>query len=100
MSTHKDLNQIIIELLRSLPSLAEKYQVSSIGVFGSYVRHEERQDSDVDLLVNFEEAPGLLKFIALENHLSDLLGVRVDLVMEDALKPSIGKRVLSEVVHV
>ena len=64
------------------------------------MRREQRPDSDLDLLVAFDEPPGLLKFIELENHLTDLLGVKVDLVMQDALKPAIGKRVLAEVVQV
>ncbi len=72
----------------------------SLGVFGSYVRHEQRPNSDLDLLVTFSETPGLLRFIALENELTDVLGVKVDLVMRDALKPSIGASVLAELVPV
>ena len=53
--------------------------------------------SDLDLLVRFHRTPGLIRFIELENYLSDLLGVRVDLVMAEALKPNIGQRVLAEV---
>jgi predicted nucleotidyltransferase len=83
-----------------LPRLAEQYGVTSLGLFGSYVRGEQRPDSDLDVLVRFQRTPGLLGFIALENHLSDLLGVRVDLVMADALKPRISRRVLAEVVPV
>jgi predicted nucleotidyltransferase len=97
---HERGDQIMAELRRSLPSLAEKYGVRSIGVFGSYVRREENSDSDLDLLVDFYETPGLLKFIELENYLTYMLGIKVDLVMEEALKPNIGKQVLSEVVKV
>ena len=46
------------------------------------------------------EPPSLLKFIALENYLTDLLGVKVDLVMQDALKPHIGQHILREVIDV
>ncbi len=70
------------------------------GVFGSYVRHEQRPDSDLDVLVTFREAPSLLKFIELENYLSGVLGVKIDLVMEDALKPHIGQHILNEAVAV
>lgn len=91
----------ITDLLRQhLPSLAENYHVKSLGVFGSYVRRQQSPESDLDLLVAFDEQPGLLKFIELENYLSDLLGIKVDLVMRDALKPTIGKQILSEVVQV
>lgn len=100
MSNLQDLDQIMTSLRQYLPSLVEEYNIQSIGVFGSYVRHEEKPGSDVDLLVSFNEIPGLLKFIELENRLSDMLGVKVDLVMEEALKPNIARRVLPEVVQI
>jgi predicted nucleotidyltransferase len=78
----------------------ERYRVNSLGLFGSYVRREQRPESDIDLLVAFDDPPSLLKFIELENYLTDLLGVKVDLVLKDALKPMIEKRILSEVVQV
>jgi predicted nucleotidyltransferase len=87
-------------LRRQLPSLARLYHVASLGVFGSYVRHENRPGSDLDVLVTFSETPGLLRLIELENHLTDLLGVKVDLVMREALKPQIGRQILAEVVPV
>ena len=99
MSISPDLDQIITILREQWSLLAAEYHVRSIGVFGSYVRHEEKPGSDIDLLVSFEETPGLLKFIELENRLSDLLGGKVDLVMEESLKPNIARRVLPEVVH-
>lgn len=80
--------------------LRERYHIKSLGVFGSYVRDEQSCHSDLDLLVTFSEPPSLLEFVALENHLSDLLGVNVDLVMQDALKPHLGRRILEEVVPV
>ena len=100
MPNQIDLDAIMATLHQHLPSLAKQYRVKSLGVFGSYVRHEQRQDSDIDLLVAFDEPPSLLKFIELENHLTDLLGGKVDLVMQDALKPAIGRQVLSEVRQV
>ncbi len=66
-------------------------------MFGSYVRYEQRPDSDLDVLVTFRKTPGLFKYIELENRLTDLIGVQVDLVMRSALKPGIAKRVLQEV---
>lgn len=94
------LASIMSKLRPCLPSLVERYRVKSLGVFGSYVRHEARPDSDLDLLVTFEEPPGLLKFVELENYLTDLLEIKVDLVMQDALKPALGERILAEVVQV
>jgi uncharacterized protein len=77
--------------------LQERYDVASLGPFGSYVRGEARPESDLDILVRFRRTPGLIRFVELENCLSDLLGVSVDLVMAEALKPNIGRRVLAEV---
>lgn len=76
--------------------LRTQYHVRSLEVFGSFVRGEAREDSDLDLLVTFNEVPTLFKFVELENHLSDTLGVKVDLVMKDSLKPAIGKRIIDE----
>jgi hypothetical protein len=90
-----------LEALRQqLPLLAERYGVETLEVFGAYVRAEQKADSDLDLLVTFREAPSLLTFIAIENYLSDSLGVKVDLVMKDSLKPAIEKAILSEAMSV
>ncbi|MGC8718192.1 MAG: nucleotidyltransferase family protein, partial [bacterium] len=74
--------------------------VREIGIFGSYVRNEQGRASDIDILVEFEKTPSLLEFINLENYLSDILGVKVDLVMKDSLKPNIGRHILEEVILV
>ena len=92
------LNEILKEYKEEL---RKRYGVKEIGIFGSYVREEERKESDIDILI--ELAPdadlGLLKFINIENYLSDILGVKVDLVMKSALKPRIGKHILKEVIY-
>jgi predicted nucleotidyltransferase len=80
--------------------LAKRFKVKTIGVFGSYVRGEQNKKSDIDVLVEFIEPIGLFKYIDLENHLSDLLGVKVDLVMKKSLKPRIGSHILEEAVYV
>jgi hypothetical protein len=98
MKTRADLTVFLGILRQNLPFLGERYQVESLGVFGSYVRNVQRVDSDLDLLVTFRRPPSLLQFIELENYLSDLLGVKVDLVMKDTLKHRIGKRILREVM--
>lgn len=71
--------------------------MSHLGIFGSYVRGEQTSESYFDILVEFDEKPGLFEYIDLEDYLSDLFGVRVDLVIKSALKPNIGKRILNEV---
>jgi len=95
-----DLNAIRNRLRQHLPDLARRYHVQSLGIFGSYVRREQRRGSDLDILVSFSEPPSLLAFVALENELTDRLGVKVDLVMKDALKPGIGEHILKEVMPV
>ncbi|MEB3192717.1 MAG: nucleotidyltransferase family protein [Snowella sp.] len=79
----------------------QKYRIKRLGIFGSYVRGEATRDSDLDILVEFQSGYrfGLLTFCKLENDLSDLLGVKVDLVMKDSLKPKIGRQILSEVIY-
>ena len=79
-----------------LPTLREQYHVRTLEVFGLFARGEEKGNSDLDLLVTFDETPTLFRFVALENRLSDVLGVKVDLVMKDSLKPFIGKFILEE----
>ncbi len=80
--------------------LSRRYDVRSLGVFGSYVRGEAHPDSDLDILVDFGSPPTLFEYVRLQNDISDLLGVPVDLVMRSALKPAIGEQVLSEVVEI
>ncbi len=80
--------------------LERKFKVREIGIFGSYVRGEQSERSDVDILVDFCETPSLFEFIELEMYLSDLLGVKVDLVMKRALKPYIKQHILKEVVYI
>lgn len=100
MEERRELVRVIQLLRQQLPLLEERYGVVSLGVFGSYVHHEQHPESDLDLLISFGEPPSLLKFIELENYLSDVLGIKVDLVMKDALRPRIGQRILSEAMPV
>jgi predicted nucleotidyltransferase len=83
-----------------MPEFEERYKVKSVGVFGSYVRGDQEETSDLDVLVDFDEPPSLFEFLRLESYLSQILGVEVDLVMRSALKPRIGQRILNELVSV
>jgi predicted nucleotidyltransferase len=87
-------------LRQHLPELSEKYHVRTLEVFGSYVRDEQTPDSDLDVLVTFEKAPDLFQYIELEDHLGEILGIKVDLVMKSALKPRLEQRILHEAVPV
>ena len=94
--------EVLLEKLRAaLPTLQERYGVKSLALFGSYARGEQRRSSDLDILVEFDDRPlTLLQFIALEQELSDLLGVKVDLVERHTLKPAIGRHVVQELIPV
>ena len=80
--------------------LYEKYKIKEIGIFGSFVRGEEGKESDVDIVVEFEEVPGLIKFIEIEEYLSKLLGRKVDLVRKPAIREELKDKILKEVVYV
>ena len=91
----------IQEILRQKkPILRERFKVKEIGIFGSFVRGEEKDTSDLDIMVVLERPVGLIKFVGLQNYLSDELGEKVDLVTKSALKPRIKKNILSEVVYI
>ncbi|KKH49580.1 nucleotidyltransferase family protein [Methanosarcina sp. 1.H.A.2.2] len=96
----REVDIYIKKLQEMLPELKKKYPIKYMGVFGSYVRGEQRLSSDLDILVEFNGSITLLGYARLENELSDKLGIKVDLVSKTALKPRIGKHVLSEVVEV
>lgn len=96
----KTLAEIQHVLKTQKPYLAQEYGVIELGVFGSYVRGEQRPDSDVDILIELERPPriSLIGLVELEYYLSDLLGVKADLAIKSNLRKRIGRRILSEVV--
>ncbi len=92
----------IKDILKNLkPELEKKYKIKEIGIFGSWVRGEQKKRSDIDILVEFEKNSGisLLDFIEIEIYLSRKLGRKVDLVEKSSLKPYIGQHILKEVVY-
>lgn len=97
MQDKKDIETYRRKLYEMLPELKEEYNVSYIGIFGSYVRGEHTPKSDLDVLVEFSRNPTIFRFVHLENHLSESLGIKVDLVMKSALKTSIEGHILHEV---
>ena len=96
----KKIDRIIMMLRENKPILEEKYKVKTLGVFGSYVRGGQKEGSDLDILVEFQEPVGLFKFMELEEFLGKNTGIKVDLVSKKALKPRIGKYILKEVINV
>jgi len=100
MGRNRRVDRLVRILRERMPELKERYNVISLGVFGSYVHNQQTPRSDLDVLVEFAEAPSLFEFMDLENYLAKLLGVKVELVSRNALKGNIGVRILREVVHV
>ena len=76
MDQSKTLSEVVQQIRQLLPVIAQQYQVKSIGVFGSYVKKQQRKESDLDLLVTFYDPPSLFKYIELENFLSDQLEIK------------------------
>lgn len=92
-----EVEQLMEKLREYMPLLRKKYNVKTLGIFGSYIRDEQTKKSDLDILVDFEKPIGLLDLVGLEMELSELLGKKVDLVLKSVLKPRIGKHILEEV---
>ncbi len=96
----KKLQKLKLTVAQHKEELKTKYKVNEIGFFlGSYARDEQTKKSDVDILVTFYETIDLFTFVELENYLSDILGVKVDLVMKEGIKPRLKQKILNEAVY-
>ena len=80
--------------------LKKRFKLKEIGIFGSFVRDEQKKRSDIDILVEFKKPIGLFEFMDLEEYLMKILGAKVDLVSKKALKPRIGRHILQEVIYI
>ncbi|MBI5787420.1 MAG: nucleotidyltransferase family protein [Candidatus Schekmanbacteria bacterium] len=92
--------EIIGKLKKHQTEIQEKYSVKALGIFGSFVRGTQKRMSDIDILVEFEELPDLLRFIELERYLSKILSKKVDLIEKTSLKPRLKEIILKEVVYI
>jgi hypothetical protein len=96
----KTLSEIKSILRAHASELHEKYGISELSVFGSVVRCEANADSDVDLLAVFDRPIGLFKLCSAENYLIALLGVEVDLVPREDVRPALKESIYAEAVRV
>ena len=94
----KALEEIGKILKDNKSELKSKFKVKKIGMIGSYIRNEQTEVSDVDLLVELSEPIGW-EFIDLKEYLETILGISVDLVTVNALKPQLRDIILNEVVY-
>ena len=97
MKSFQDIRETIH---KNRKNFFRKFKIKKLAVFGSFVRGEQKRDSDVDVLVEFSEPVDFFTFLDLEEYLSKLLRRKVDLVSKKALKPRIGKFILQEMVPV
>lgn len=80
--------------------LAQRYGIAVVGVFGSYVLGEESSESDLDLLVDFLRPVSLLELVGAELYLSELVGIKVDLVPRRDLRAELRDIILQETVSI
>jgi len=96
MKTQAEVLQI---LTQKKAFLLETYRLTRLGIFGSYARGEQTEESDIDVLVDYEKAPTLWRLIELRDYLSELFAIKVDVVTRNGLKARIRERVLTEVIY-
>ena len=92
--------KVIVGKIKDIePLLKAEFAIKTIGVFGSYASGTQTRNSDLDLLVTFNETPSLFDFIRLKILLTEKLGINVDLVMEDTLKERLKIKIIREVIY-
>jgi hypothetical protein len=97
MKTKEEILKILSD---EMPFIKSKFNVFSCGLFGSYSHGDPTPESDIDVLVQFEKPVGFFKFIELEDYLSEKIGIKIELVTEDALKPLIKPHIMESVIYV
>lgn len=98
VNTIEDIKRL---LKKHRDELFERYKIKELGIFGSYVRGEQKKGSDIDILVEFDEdnVPDLLEFISIEEGIEKLLGKRVDLLRKDSIRDELREKILKEVIY-
>ncbi len=76
--------------------LEDKYHVKEIGIFGSYAREKQTNNSDLDVLIEFNKPVSLLQIISLENYISDILGIKVDVVTKNNIREELKEAILKD----
>ena len=91
--------EILKIMRRQKPELARRYGLRRLAIFGSYARADQREDSEVDILVEIEPEIGL-RFVELANRIEDALGIRTEVVSRRAIKPRYWEIIQEELVDV
>ena len=96
MKSFKEIKEII-NFHRKI--LEEEFKVKTVAIFGSYARGENTQESDLDVIVEFSSPVSLLHVVKVQNYLSDLLGMKVDLVPKENIRKELKEKILQEAVN-
>jgi len=96
----KTLEEIIEAIKKRKTVLEEKYKVKEIGIFGSYVRGEQTEKSDVDIFVDFYELPDVFNLLKLERSLRGTLKCKVDVVRKGAIRKELRDQIMSEAIKI
>lgn len=96
----KTFNEIKSILQIHAAELHDRYGITNLAIFGSVVREEAGEDSDVDILADFERPIGLIELCSAENYLIDLLGMEVDLIPRENIRPELREHIYAEAVGV
>ena len=90
----------ILNVLKNLKKeLRDQYKIIELGLFGSFAKNEQKKDSDIDLLVDFEENADLLDLIGASIFLEEKLNHKVDLVSKNAIREELRKNILEKVIY-
>ena len=91
--------KILNTLKRLKEDLNTDFRVKTIGLFGSYVKNEQKNTSDIDFLVEFEEDADLFHLVGLSRYLEDVFKSNVDVISKPAIKEELKQRILEEVIY-
>lgn len=96
----RSIDEAVAVLREHRAEVVRKYRVREVGIFGSFVRGEQKGRSDIDILVSFSGIPDVFDYLELEDYLRRLLHRKVDLVRKEAIRPELKKRILGEAIYV
>ena len=84
------------EMIEKLVHILKKHGAKKIKIFGSYARGEQKEASDLDVIVEFEKRKSLLELVGIEQELEDHLGIKIDLLTEASISPYLMERIKKE----
>ncbi len=94
------INENIEKIKEKILPILKKHNIKKAGIFGSYVRGEQKKDSDIDILVEIQEDISLIDFVGIKHEIEDAIGKKVDLVEYDTIKPMLKKDILKQEIAI